>query len=50
MYKRVSVVIGTLLPAFVSAGIIIAADELSNEVAFQMTDKAFCLEDKATCS
>jgi Flp pilus assembly pilin Flp len=39
-----------LLLSFVAAGIIVAADALSDEVAFQMTDKAFCIEDKATCS
>ena len=50
MYKRVSVVIGALLPAFVAAGIIVAADELSDAVRFQMNDTAFCIDDSATCS
>ena len=39
-----------LLLAFVAAGIIVAADELSDAVTFQMNDTAFCIEDNATCS
>ena len=39
-----------LLLAFVAAGIIVAADELSDAVRFTMTDTAFCIDDSATCS
>ncbi len=39
-----------LLLSFVAAGIIVGADELSKVVGMQMTDTAFCLEDKVFCS
>ncbi len=38
-----------LLLAFVAAGIITAAELLSNAVENEMTDTAACIEDAATC-
>ena len=38
-----------LLLAFIAAGIITAADLLSNAVQNEMTDTAACIEGSATC-
>ena len=38
-----------LLLSFVAAGIIVAADILSNAVQNEMTDVADCIENAATC-
>lgn len=38
-----------LLLAFVAAGIIVAADALSNAVSNEMSSTAACIEGNATC-
>ncbi len=38
-----------LLLSFIAAGIIVAADLLSNAVQNQMTEVADCIDDAATC-
>ena len=38
-----------LLLSFIAAGIILAADLLSNAVQNQMTEVADCIDDAATC-
>ena len=39
-----------LLLAFVAAGIIVAAEQLSNAVTNEMEDTADCIEDSSVCT